>query len=69
MESYFKSERDEEMKPLTDQEVIDLLQDAQMHWKRNGLFNNFTVEEAIRFNCSIEEKVLVFELKKQRQTA
>jgi hypothetical protein len=41
---------------MSDQEVIEVLHDAQQHWKENGLFNSFSIDDAERFNNNVEKK-------------
>jgi hypothetical protein len=38
------------------EEIVETLHDAQLHWQENGLYDNFTIEEAQCFNEFVEER-------------
>lgn len=38
------------------EKLIGVLESVQEHWQENGIFNSFTVDEAIRFNRWVEHQ-------------
>ena len=44
------------------QETIDIIDGVQEHWQSNGLFNNFTIEEAVIFNQWVESQRAIAEI-------
>jgi hypothetical protein len=41
---------------VRDQELIKTVQDVQLHWQENGIFQGFTIEEAQRFHKWIVQR-------------